>query len=194
MYGDFNGLGCDVFTNSSVDIDPKNSQASSSWLWGHNLGKWPSIRWTYYIYWILIHLLKNFIFSRLCQNFRYMIACAHCPWSSSPGLERGDSRYEGHRAEGHTKGPTKKDDSRINPLQTGWNYLSAIEKSWKTIFPPFDHLLMLNTRCHYCHHISLHFIFGVRIVRLPSWWLPTICWAFLSHGWWHGHVTWVLWA
>lgn len=39
----------DVFTNSSADIDPKNSQASSSWLWGHNLRKSPSIRWTYYI-------------------------------------------------------------------------------------------------------------------------------------------------
>ena len=47
IYGDFNGLGCDVFTHSSVDIDLKNSQASSSWLWGHNLRKWPSIRWEY---------------------------------------------------------------------------------------------------------------------------------------------------
>jgi len=54
-----------------------------------------------------------------------MIACTYCPWSSSPGLERGDSKYEGHRVEGHQQ----KNGSRINPLQTDWNYLSAIAKS-----------------------------------------------------------------
>ena len=32
----------------------------------------------------------------------------------------------------------KEDGSRINPLQTDWNYLSAIKKSWNIIFPPCD--------------------------------------------------------
>lgn len=45
FFGDFKCIGNrDVFTNSSVDIDPKTSEASSSWLWGHNLRKRPSIR------------------------------------------------------------------------------------------------------------------------------------------------------